>query len=506
MSVAVHVRWLLLVVPFHEYRASTQDIAARQASGSIPQEKDELTATSFKEEDAIWMTDRAAPKAVHAKTHYLNSVPSTFRFPWIDRNNASSYFRRVANETKTFVWEYNPSIVHLPADQVPDIAQLRDPRIQKDSLYLAVYRVSSVHACLDPDFLLEHNLTLGGKGPLQMAVFAILDAELNILAEASVKHGEDNRLYNFRGQLYLGRKTLIWPIWINRNATPSNIPTLTLRSRLSRGHFSVHQGIHASCATSLYRQGKNFNYFEDSSGRLMVQIYPMGPRIVEKVNVSAVCKTIHQTSLNENSSMDQLASGSLFMTQSLPKASFRSFDEAYFHQHGKAYPFMEERGSACCISLPDQRDVERKSSQLLVGISHTKVPFSVSKYLPNASFTSRQYTSRLYAFEPVPPYRVVARSGGFCLGFPDHDEGLDNPNLWLVRNHSYTVGRPLNCPYITFVMSIVDAVDDPSMAIITYGMNDCASRMIKVLKTDLSQILFPQQQGELLDDNDNPRP
>ena len=478
-----------------EHMLLPQEAVSQSVHGK---ENETTTSTSIFEEskekskETILMPDEVFPVAVHAETHFLKSIPSTFRFPWVDQNNATSYFRETVNEPKKYLWEYNPALVYLPEDQVPDIDQLQDARIQKDSLYLALYRVSNVQSCLTTEFCLEHNLTFGwGKRHVEMTAFAILNADFEILAETIVGIGRDYRLYNLRGQLYLSKDTLIWPIWINKKATPPNVRTATLRSSFSSEHFSVYRGVNAACVQSQFRKGKNFNYFEDASGRVMAQIYPMGPRIVENVNISVVCgrETLHQEPRNESSSAAQLEQASLFETRSLPNATFKSYDETYFPKFSRWYPFTEERGTACCLSLPDKRNDVGKFPYLLVGISHTKIPFWVK--LRNASFTSRQYTNRLYAFEPVPPYRLVARSGGFCLGFPDHDEGLDNPNVWFLRNKSYSVGRPLNCPHITFVMSIIDAVHDPFMAIITYGMNDCASRMMKVRKSDLSQLLFP---------------
>jgi hypothetical protein len=103
--------------------------------------------------------------------------------------------------------------------------------------------------------------------------------------------------------------------------------------------------------------------------------------------------------------------------------------------------------------------------------------------------------------EPYPPYRVVARSGLFCLGYATMGDdfqgiphGLSSLMVRPVGRHTSNVHiNPINddtpreppmqmkdttfhCPRIHFIMSVIDKVDDPTRVIISYGVNDCLTR------------------------------
>jgi hypothetical protein len=47
-----------------------------------------------------------------------------------------------------------------------------------------------------------------------------------------------------------------------------------------------------------------------------------------------------------------------------------------------------------------------------------------------------------------------------------------------------------------FVMGMTDDIADPSRVIISYGMNDCGARVVKVAKIELIQIIFPEHHNE----------
>ena len=103
------------------------------------------------------------------------------------------------------------------------------------------------------------------------------------------------------------------------------------------------------------------------------------------------------------------------------------------------------------------------------------------------------YVSFLYAFDPRPPFKVLARSGYFCLGFSgDEESGMINPHSVLTRN------RPLKqnnetfaCPQIHYVETIIEKAGDPSSVVIGYGMNDCTARLVEVTKKEIARLLFP---------------
>lgn len=106
------------------------------------------------------------------------------------------------------------------------------------------------------------------------------------------------------------------------------------------------------------------------------------------------------------------------------------------------------------------------------------------------------YVSFLYAFDPRPPFQLLARSGYFCLGFASSsgvgEGGTINPRSILTRN------RPLSqnnetfaCAQIHYVSTIIEKLGDPSRAVIGYGMNDCTARLVEVSKKEIARMLFP---------------
>lgn len=106
----------------------------------------------------------------------------------------------------------------------------------------------------------------------------------------------------------------------------------------------------------------------------------------------------------------------------------------------------------------------------------------------------RNYVSFFYAFSPRPPFQLLARSGYFCLGHADEvaEGGTVNPHSVLTRH------RPLRqnnetfaCSQIHYISTLVDKVDDPTAAVVGYGLNDCTSRLVEVAKEDIAALLFP---------------
>ena len=52
------------------------------------------------------------------------------------------------------------------------------------------------------------------------------------------------------------------------------------------------------------------------------------------------------------------------------------------------------------------------------------------------------------------------------------------------------MGQTFDCPRITFVSGITEHATDSNKAIISYGINDCTSRIMVVSKSDLARLLF----------------
>ena len=195
-----------------------------------------------------------------------------------------------------------------------------------------------------------------------------------------------------------------------------------------------------------------------------------------------------------------------------------------------------DSGSACCVSVrwrDDDGDGGDTSGgggggagggggdgagrRLLLGFSHRKTRRGLGRASPQYN-----YVSRVYAFEPTPPFDVVARSGFFCLGFAlgkRSDDSLDGTSRRGVAGRSHAV-RHLrdeeanesdneqvwgaandyrlkingevfdNCPAIHFVTGIADKLgDEEETAIVSYGVNDCYPRMIEVSKKFLVSLL-----------------
>jgi hypothetical protein len=147
------------------------------------------------------------------------------------------------------------------------------------------------------------------------------------------------------------------------------------------------------------------------------------------------------------------------------------------------------RGTACCVKIQVPDESSGELHHLFVGVSHQKFvkrPGSTSK----VRYTDKGYLSSLYAFEPTPPYRVVARSGSFCFGYPGSEEGKENYHTNLTHARSLTMGEKENCPFITFVSGITEKAGDSSKIILGYGINDCISRFVEVDKSELVRLLF----------------
>jgi hypothetical protein len=141
--------------------------------------------------------------------------------------------------------------------------------------------------------------------------------------------------------------------------------------------------------------------------------------------------------------------------------------------------------------------------------------------------------------ESFEPYKVIARTGRFCLGFPQKEQQNEapksqsqqqqqsssssrtmtttttnttsntssssndeteiietkNPYIWMnggtlrIRDGIYD-----KCPRIHFVSGIAQHVDDNNKFIISYGINDCVPHFIVLDKRHITQLLFTPEQ------------
>eukprot|EP00555_Chaetoceros_dichaeta_P000602 CAMPEP_0198277614 /NCGR_PEP_ID=MMETSP1447-20131203/65941_1 /TAXON_ID=420782 /ORGANISM="Chaetoceros dichaeta, Strain CCMP1751" /LENGTH=394 /DNA_ID=CAMNT_0043972645 /DNA_START=655 /DNA_END=1840 /DNA_ORIENTATION=+ len=153
-----------------------------------------------------------------------------------------------------------------------------------------------------------------------------------------------------------------------------------------------------------------------------------------------------------------------------------------------------DHGTACCVPM------NLEGSQVMVGISHTKFsskePFwKNDKYKRYNHFIHDQFLSSFIAYDIKPPFDIVARSGLFCLGFANEDEGRSeiNGSFFAGRNTQHRLelfNETFNCPQIHFPSAFTEVVGDQSKAIIGYGINDCHPRMMIVEKEDITSRLL----------------
>jgi hypothetical protein len=416
----------------------------------------------------------------------VDSIPSKNRIPESFMGDLEGFFSNSSNtvEKRQYYYEYNPSIVILPADQVPNIPG-------EAPVYLASYRITEANWCLDnkqrkmanPD---NHQL------PDDFLAIAFLREDLTKIQDFVIDlrkanfRANDFRLFMLKEQLYITGTNRITPIWVN---LPKDMPDDQKNKDIKvlydiftkdQSGPSLSVRTFTSCCTSKTCKGKNFNYFVGIKNKIMAETNPVFPHIAEEVDLEKRC---NQSSLNDTDTRSVTKVGG-----ELP--SFHSKMERNFAIRGEINIMKSaHRGTTCCgkIQVPDERSGKLKN--LLVGISHVKYvrrPGSSNKI----TYTDKSYLSSLYAFESTPPYRVVARSGSFCFGYPEKQEAKENYYANLTHARSMIMGEPENCPFITFVSGITEKAGDAAKVIIAYGINDCISRLVEVDKSELVRLLF----------------
>ena len=202
-----------------------------------------------------------------------------------------------------------------------------------------------------------------------------------------------------------------------------------------------------------------------------------------------------------------------------PRSAFETIEASKYPNRNDL--FVSDRGSACCTSVKAKsifplslynRKVESITigevdmgidgeDELLVAIVHPKTMFP-GKKLPEG-VSPNTYLSKFVAFLSKEPYTIVAKSGMFCLGYPnrsvDGKTKSENPLEFLQMNRLRFANETYECPRIHFVTGMVDAPppknasenDESGSVIIAYGVSDCLSRFIEVPKSDIIRMLTP---------------
>lgn len=508
--------------------------------------------------------------AIDATTTMMTKNAMTSHDGQIKHYNWTRYVQNSSNvfPQKTHLFEMNPSIIQFPVELQRHLSAMLSN--YSEVYYLSSYRVTHVNNCFtgrkedDTDIYIQ--MSGGGSWKVHdrrhhddYLGLALLDSNLEIVVDTvvSLHKGvlgsdyQDYRLFVLRDRLYLTTNKLIVELFltVGEEETPSlsngndkqqdppvrlplafpkefqptrNQTSSSLHVWLSHQvTCPVHGTYRATIAknrakTKDYSSSKNLLYFVDATahGNTVVSHFPRGnPHDVRRVELETRCgrQKVTPAPPRFNATLEW---------EEIPP-SFRTIDEELYPVANRTNNlYMSDRGSACCVWIPDIRNSSSSSPQndnnhakLLLAVVHPKTVFP-GKNLPQG-VVPNSYFSRFIAIEPTPPYRIVARTGIFCLGYSEERES-GHP-LWSERNDRMTMGgNTFDCPRISFVTGMVDkvVVEDKereqgeemgdgdmllrlhhSKIILSYGVSDCLSRFVEMSKLDIVQRLFP---GEIM--------
>ena len=497
--------------------------------------------------------DQGSPTIHKARTHYLNTVPDKFRVrrrPTNDTTtNWTAYVMDPSNQfpNRLHLMDFNPSIVQLPAIYQRDLSAF------PNAAYLASYRISSENACF------RHHEYIYGGGDWSVVEtklpennflgLALVDKDLNIVADGvfslkmfdSGKEGRcwfgdcsneavqerqskafrsmvpdlqdsiytkpqhvDYRLFAVHDQIYLSVQFFLIPLYLSMpnhtdaqnfadhtqtNTTNTNTPFALPQAFPGTAQFQAWMRGMASCAIhgKKYHGSKNLQYFANATNHTVVDIFPDShPRDIRGINVDVKCG---EAPVPDPPMLSEYP-------QHPMSPSFGTLNELQFPT--KKSMFTSDRGSACCVDIQHPQTEEH----FLVGISHPKTAFP-GNHLPDG-VVPNSYFSRFFAMQKHSPYKTVARTGKFCLGYAQESDNSNHP-LWNIQNHSETykpltwMNDTLDCPRLHFVGSLIDKAGDPSKVIIAYGVSDCLSRFVEMDKAEIANLLWnPVATGDKL--------
>jgi hypothetical protein len=185
-----------------------------------------------------WRYDTTAPRILRAMTHYLPSIPTKNRVPAdvlpsdINKEHEAyaeleRYFARGNSQhVRHYLFEYNPSIIRIPSEHIPDMDDDDDGK--ERPVYLSSYRVSTQQGCFPINTTLA---MIGGfweAKPRQddYLALALLRSDLSILQDGifnipiSFGKREDFRLFVLHGQIHVASFCQLTPLWLK---APSNM-------------------------------------------------------------------------------------------------------------------------------------------------------------------------------------------------------------------------------------------------------------------------------------------
>jgi len=473
-------------------------------------------------------------KAYHISQRTNTTTQSVVRpvkekggFNWKHHNYESDY---------RTIYLFNPAILPLhntipTNNDDPDCLSKKDLQAltggDPSVRYVAVYDAYLGSNCFGPDP--KREIMKAGELISYTAV-ALLDERLDVIPGSDILidinagpgYGKywrqwrgDCRIFLMRGTIYFSCNEFLHPMRIRRTKTADGRPiesvfdTTTFGTRSDDRTPYVYSNIYGSGLeiTLTHRphrsgRGKNFQFFrsktasESTEGKYhyYIQTYP-APHTFRRVNIPPAGDPL-------NLYPRDWKSEETFSSAILPPLSFDTPDtnntiltclrendtrtkkeiDWFTCTDPREVPFFHtrEHGTACCVSVNlDGRDV-------LVGISHEKLSPASNFWLIDRDkryehFGKDQFVSRFLAYNPSPPFDIVASSGWFCLGFADVEEKGGSTQAG--RNTQYRLNLfndTYDCPAIHFITGFSEVVGDSSKAILSYGVNDCHPRMMVV--------------------------
>jgi hypothetical protein len=532
LNFAIFVVNVLFFLPDHQksdFVVETRMIIHEQVSAA-----EALRQALYKTNDEVISYD-VVPKilqnsSAYGVVHHLPSIPAHRRMI-SDGNYASptpvnklAYFlesREEFPEEDRPLYLYNPMLLPLD-DQVIDSELINElsSGMQNNVAYIGVFRVSNFANCFGP-----------GRGvPKTYANFlglALLDRELNVVRDPvsgeyldavidlnkhlwelkwrpfsfgafpkkPKQYMQDCQLFPARsGQ---GEKSVQLVLLCNEYAMPVQLKlrrsSASERVDQSKDHYISFVNMYGNFLHLIAQQepnmivyaGKNMHYFNNHD-RSFLEIWPGGPHEVALIDFKSYPYVPRPNGYSDEEDRDGFARVEqikAFKTE--PMATFLTETDVHLFNN-RSMLQRRDSGSTCCVKINWKADESGDERELLLGFSHTKTR-------PFPKRFQYSYFSRVYAFEPNPPFEVVARSGLFCLGFASDNETIGRVNE-LVRGATNffklrIFDEEYDCPRIHFVTGITEKYGDSETVIISYGVNDCYPRMIEVSKAFLVSLL-----------------
>lgn len=430
----------------------------------------------FRYDSVLTVSSVILPSSSVEPSYWLaNSVPQHHRLPVTAVSNVTHF---LSDDNSVFpnaeyFFDYNPSIVPFMVNT--GTANLG---LSLDRHYLVSFRVSNQHSCLHPE---DRKRMAGIAGDNQQQQtskdylgLAVLNTAFQVVTEATVDlkavgfpGAQDFRLFQLGENTYVTSNDLIAELILTTKDT-TNIPGAISVPDAFNKETSLRVWVrhNPSCAPCGKRRGfcgKNFNYFATNE-EILAEIWPSGPHTVRPVVLGQPC----QRSVPARSYVDN-------PKNLLPSfATTEEIDFPLLAPHQTIFT-NRGRGSACCVPIIFQ------GQELQLGIQHRKTPSQRNAQLP-PGLIDNHYVSSFYAFKNKPPFQQVAESGQFCLEFGNAELTKANDFRQL------KIGRTFNCPRIHFVSGMIQ--DSPDSLIISYGVNDCVSRFVRVRVEDVLTLLF----------------